>query len=60
MADVTNLRQARKAKARAAAQQQAVSNRAMHGLTKAERIRQRTEAKRLARTVDGARRDPDS
>ena len=60
MAEVINLRAVRKAKARAAAAQQAAANRAAHARTRAERIRQKAEAARLARTVDGARLVPDS
>ena len=57
MAEMINLRQARKAKARDAARQQAASNRAKHGVTKAERNRLLAEAKRAARLLDGAQRD---
>lgn len=55
MGDVINLRTARKAKARDAAQAQAATNRALHGRTAAEKSRDRVEAERLARTVDGAK-----
>ena len=57
MAEVINLRQARKAKTRTAAQQQAASNRAKHGVGKAERARLRGEAERAARLLDGLKRD---
>ena len=57
MAEVINLRQARKAKIRTAAQQQAASNRAKHGVGKAERARLRVEAERAARLLDGLKRD---
>ena len=59
MAEVINLRLARKAKARRNAVQAAEENRARHGLTKAERSRQQAEAERSARIVDGARREQD-
>ncbi|MBK6801759.1 DUF4169 family protein [Novosphingobium sp.] len=59
MAEVINLRLARKAKTRAAAARLAEENRARHGLTGAERKRQRAEAERAARTLHGAQREPD-
>ena len=57
MADIINLRTARKAKARAQAAANASSNRALHGRTKAEKGADREAADRLARTLDGARRE---
>lgn len=57
MGDVVNLRQARKRFARKAAEDKAAENRARHGLTKAEKLRQRDEAARQARAIDGARRE---
>ncbi len=60
MAEVINLRQARKAKARASADQQAASNRAKFGRTKAERDSQAAEAARAAGVIDGAKLEPDS
>ncbi len=57
MAEVINLRAARKAKGRQDKAQSAAQNRALHGRTKAERQRQRAEAERAARQIDGARRD---
>ncbi len=57
MAEVINLRLARKARARSDAAQAAAQNRARSGLTKAERARQQAEAERAARLVDGARRE---
>ena len=60
MAEIINLRLARKAKARSADKAQADSNRARHGRTAAERKATEAEAERLARTVDGARREKDS
>jgi hypothetical protein len=58
MAEVINLRMARKAKARADGARQAEANRALHGQTRAERTRLRAEADRAERQLDGARRDP--
>lgn len=57
MAEVINLRLARKARARSEAETAAAANRAKHGRTKAERARQQGEADRAARLVDGARRE---
>jgi hypothetical protein len=59
MAEIVNLRQARKAKQRAADTAQAAANRARHGVTKAERLRVQDEADRIARTLDGAKRVED-
>lgn len=57
MGEVVNLRTARKARARADATADAAANRARHGRTAAEKKRDRTEAERLARAVDGAKLD---
>ncbi len=57
MAEVINLRMARKAKARSAAAQQADENRALHGQSKAARARAKREAERADRLLDGAKRD---
>lgn len=59
MAEIINLRQARKARQRAAAVAQADASRARHGLTKAERRLAEDETARLAATLDGAKREPD-
>jgi hypothetical protein len=59
MAEIVNLRLARKARQRAEAERQAAANRASHGETKGEKLRRRQEAERLARTVDGTRREED-
>jgi hypothetical protein len=59
MAEIVNLRLARKAKTRADEVARAQASRARHGATKAERRSVQDEADRLARTLDGARRDPD-
>lgn len=58
MADVINLRLARKAKARADGARLAETNRAKFGQTRSERQRLRSEAERAERQLDGARRDP--
>lgn len=57
MADIVNLRQARKARDRAQATQKAAENRAKFGRTKAQKHRDAAEAERAARAIDGARRD---
>jgi hypothetical protein len=59
MAEIVNLRQARKAKRRDADAAQAEANRARHGLTKAERRTVQDDADRAARTLDGAKRTRD-
>jgi hypothetical protein len=59
MAEIVNLRMARKARARSEAGQAAAESRAKHGRTKAEKARDQREAERFARTVDGARREDD-
>ena len=58
MAEIINLRQARKVRQRQADSALAAANRARHGRTRAERQRDLAEAERLERTVAGARRDP--
>lgn len=57
MAEVVNLRAARKAKARAVRESEAQANRAKFGRNKAEKARDRIEAERAARFIDGAKRD---
>ena len=57
MAEIVNLRLARKAKKRSDQSVEAQANRARHGATKAERQLQRDEADRLARTIEGAKRE---
>ena len=59
MADIINLRMARKAKARATAQATADANRAKHGRTKVERQAAEREEAARARLLDGARRERD-
>ena len=55
MAEIINLRTARKAKARTQAAATAGQNRALHGRTLAQKQAERAEAGRLDRTLDGAR-----
>lgn len=57
MAEVINLRLARKAKTRASSAQQAAENRALHGQTKAAKRQQTDAAARAARLLDGAKRE---
>lgn len=57
MAEVINLRLARKARKRRQAAEQAAENRARHGLTAAERQHQRSQAERTARRLDAHLRD---
>jgi len=59
MADVINLRQARKARKRAASEQTAAANRARFGLTVSEKRRQSAETERDGRLLDGAKRETD-
>ncbi|WP_374528045.1 DUF4169 family protein [Novosphingobium sp.] len=59
MAEVINLRMARKAKARSAAAREADANRAKFGQTKAEHLQQKQEAERGQKLLDGAKRDRD-
>ena len=57
MAEVINLRQARKARARGAAAQAAAESRALHGRTKAECHHEQAEAERAAKLLAGAKRE---
>lgn len=57
MAEIVNLRTARKQKARAEARATAAENAARHGQSKAERTLQAAKAEKAARTLDGHRRD---
>lgn len=57
MAEIINLRQARKARKRAAGEGAAAANRARFGQTREERLKHEAEAARQARLLDGARRD---
>lgn len=57
MGDVINLRRARKARARADAQDKAAANRLAFGRTRAEREAAAAEAARHERLLDGAKRE---
>lgn len=58
MADLFNLRQVRKARARAEKRAAGDENAARSGRTKAEKQRDKAETERLIATVEGHRRDP--
>ncbi|WP_338468013.1 DUF4169 family protein [Novosphingobium sp. ZN18A2] len=57
MAEIVNLRMARKTKRRNEAQARAEENRAKHGAGKAERTATRLDQARDAARIDGARRE---
>lgn len=59
MGDVVNLRQVRKAKARADKARAADENRVKFGRSKAERLAQSAAQERQARLLDGTRRERD-
>lgn len=58
MGDVVNLRQARKARDRASAEQAAAEARARHGRSKAQRALEKAEGERNAKAVDQSRLEP--
>ena len=58
MSTVVNLRTARKRKARADKEQAAGENRALHGRSKAEKLRDRLQAEKVGRFVEGHRLGP--
>jgi hypothetical protein len=57
MADILNLRQARKQKARLEKERDAARNRTLHGRTRAEKDRDRLSAATSDRFLDGHRRE---
>ncbi len=59
MADVINLRLARKARSRSKAAQQAAENRALHGQSGSERRLKAAENERQVRQLDAHRREPE-
>lgn len=59
MGEIVNLNRARKARDKAAARDQAASNRAAHGRTKTEKTQAEAEKARLNALLDGAKRDED-
>lgn len=56
-AEIVNLRQARKAKARADKERQAAQNRVLHGRNKGQRHEDAADKERIRRELDGAKRD---
>ena len=59
MADVVNLKRARKAKARNEAESKAQTNRVMFGRTKGEKTQAKLEADAARRKLEGHKRDDD-
>ncbi|MCG6119038.1 MAG: DUF4169 family protein [Blastomonas sp.] len=59
MAEIINLRQARKAQKRKQAEALASASRARYGQTKGQRNSQAAENARVAKLLDGARREED-
>lgn len=59
MGDIVNLNKARKARAKADAEKKAADNRAKFGMTKAEKQKIADERDRLARHVEGHKREQD-
>ena len=59
MAEIINLRRARKARARDQAATEAATNRMRHGRTKAETARDELAEARARRHLDGHRRESD-
>uniref|UniRef100_B0T0F2 DUF4169 domain-containing protein n=1 Tax=Caulobacter sp. (strain K31) TaxID=366602 RepID=B0T0F2_CAUSK len=57
MAEILNLNQARKAKAKTDAKTQAAENRAKFGRTKTDRTLDAARADKLKRDLDGAKRE---
>ena len=57
MPDVINLRQARKRRDRAEKERIAEQNRLLHGRTKTEKAKDRQEAERSVRFIDGHKRE---
>ena len=57
MVEPVNLNKFRKAKARAEKEQRAQENRIKHGRTKAEKARDKLQAKQQKDTVDQSKRD---
>lgn len=58
MADIVNLRTARKHRARAEQERTAEQNRVLHGRSKAERERDRLAAEKAENFIEGHRLDP--
>jgi hypothetical protein len=60
MSNVVNLNKVRKAREQALAKEQARENRAKFGRTKADKSRTEAENEKADRTLDGAKRDPET
>jgi len=60
MSNVVNLNKVRKARDQALAREQARENRAKFGRTKGEKTRTEAEKEKADRTLDGAKRDPET
>ncbi|MCX7360010.1 MAG: DUF4169 family protein [Alphaproteobacteria bacterium] len=60
MAEIVNLRRARKQKARATAETEAAANRLVHGRTKAERTLTKAKKEAAERKLDGHKRGDDN
>lgn len=58
MGEVVNLRVARKRKARAGREDAAARNRAVHGMSRAERDASKAAKARAEKALDGHRREP--
>ncbi len=59
MAEIVNLRQARKQRAAAEREAEAQRNRVLHGRTKGEKLRDRLEAERAEKRAENALLDQD-
>ena len=57
MADILNLRQARKSKARAEKEARAAANRSVHGQSRAEKLKLDAERQKADRQLDLHKRD---
>ena len=57
MNDIVNFNKARKARAKADAKSQAAANRARFGRTKGEKAVEKAETQKVARLLDGAKRE---
>ncbi|MFE0015201.1 DUF4169 family protein [Mesorhizobium sp. NPDC059054] len=60
MAEIVNLRQFKKGKAREERAAAAEQNRALHGRSKSEKLRDKLQAEKAERLIDGHRREPGS
>jgi hypothetical protein len=58
MDEIVNLNRTRKARARAAAEARATANRAAHGRTRAEKVRDAAAKVKREALLDGARLEP--